>query len=116
MELETEIVDKTRDAIELWSQQQGVLNELRSYREGLQMMRKKLPCIRHIDKKKIMIKVKKINDVITYLPIDNITELNDTCYACAATVTKKLVKNRLEIAIAMAWIHYRKAYDLVPHS
>ena len=60
------------------------------------MMREKLPCIRNIDKKKIMIEVKKINEVITYLPVDNITELDDTCYGCAATVTKKLVKNLIE--------------------
>ena len=32
MEFETEVVDKTRDAIELSSEQQGVIDELRSYR------------------------------------------------------------------------------------
>ena len=58
------------------------------------MMREKLPSIRHIDKRKIMIEVKKINDVIEHVPIDNIPELNDTFYGCAAMVTRKLAKGR----------------------
>ena len=56
-------------------------------------MREKLPNIRHIDKKKIMTEVKKINDIMKHIPIGNITELNDTFYVSAAIVTEKLAKN-----------------------
>ena len=36
--------------------------------------------------------MKKINGAMVYVPIDNITELNDTFFVRAAIVTKKLVK------------------------
>ena len=51
-------------------------------------MKEKLPTVRHIDKRKIVEEVKKINDVMQHVPIDNITELNDTFYASAAIVTR----------------------------
>ena len=40
-----------------------------------------------------MEELSKINEVIEHVPIDNITELNDTFYASAAIVTKKLARN-----------------------
>ena len=52
--------------------------------------------IRHIDKKKIIAEMQKINNVMAYVPIDNITELNDTFFVSAAIVTKRLVKNKEE--------------------
>lgn len=37
--------------------------------------------------------MKKINKVIEYVPIDNITDLNNTFYASATIITRKLAKN-----------------------
>ena len=90
----TEIMDEISDLQRLPEEQQELVKEIRTTRERLQMMREKLSSIRHIDKRKIMIEVKKINDVIEHVPIDNITELNDTFYACAAMVARKLAKGR----------------------
>jgi len=59
-------------------------------------MREKLPNIRHVDKRKITEELKKINEVIEFVPIDSITELNDTFYASVEIVTQKLAKNRKE--------------------
>lgn len=53
-----------------------------------------MPSIRHIDKGKIMTETKKINEVIEYVPIDNIRDLNDTFYA---TVIGTLTKNWKDI-------------------
>ena len=89
----TEIMDEISDLQRLPEEQQELVKEIRTTRERLQMIREKLSSNRHIDKRKIMIEVKKINDVIEHVPIDNITELNDTFYACAAMVTRKLAKN-----------------------
>ena len=60
------------------------------------MTREKLPNIRHIDKRKIMEELEKINEVIEYVPVRNITELNDTFFVSAEIVTQKMVKNRRE--------------------
>lgn len=57
------------------------------------MRRKKLQSIRHIDKGKPVTEVKKRNGVMEFVPIDNITDLNDTFYASATIVTRKLAKN-----------------------
>ena len=43
-----------------------------------------------------MVKVKKINNVMVYVPIDHITELNETFFVSATMVTKGLVKSRIE--------------------
>ena len=40
--------------------------------------------------------MEKINEVIEYVPVTNITELNDTFFVSAEIVTQKMVKNRRE--------------------
>ena len=93
---ETERAEDIRNTSELPPEQQSLINDIIYQREGLHMKREKLQSIRHIDKKRIIAEVKKINDVMAYVPIDNITELNDTFFVSAAIVTKRLIKNRTE--------------------
>ena len=81
------------DLNELSEEQRKLVEEIKTKRERLPNLREKLPNIRHIDKKKIMTEVKKINDIMEHIPIGNITELNDTFYVSAAIVTEKLAKN-----------------------
>ena len=81
------------DFNELSEEQRKLVEEIKTKRERLPNLREKLPNIRHIDKKKIMTEVKKINDIMEHIPIGNITELNDTFYVSAAIVTEKLAKN-----------------------
>lgn len=84
----------TRD--ELSEESRRLVELITIKRAGLHTMREKLPNIRHIDKKKIIEELEKINQVVEHLQIRNITELNDTFYASAAIVTQKLVKNRTD--------------------
>jgi hypothetical protein len=72
------------------------VEEVKIQRGRLQMGREKLTNIRHIHRRKIVEELRKINKVIEHVPIDHITELNDTFYTGAAIVTKKLAKNRSE--------------------
>jgi hypothetical protein len=80
----------------LSDEKKELVEEIKIQRGRLQMGREKLTNIRHIDRRKIVEELRKINEVIEHVPIDNITELNDTFYASAAIVTKKLAKNRSE--------------------
>ena len=84
----------TRD--ELSEESRRLVELITIKRAGLHTMREKLPNIRHIDKKKMIEELEKINQVVEHLQIRNITELNDTFYASAAIVTQKLVKNRTD--------------------
>ena len=93
---EQQSVDNTRDIENLSQEKQELVKLIVERREGLQRIREKLPNIRHIDKRKIMEEVEKINEVIEYVPVRNITELNDTFFVSAEIVTQKMVKNRRE--------------------
>ena len=80
----------------LTQEKQELIERIKNIREGLQEERKRLPNIRHIDKRKLVNEIKKINEIADYIPVENITDLNDTFYASAVIVTEKLAKDRSE--------------------
>ena len=80
----------------LTQEKQELIERIKNIREGLQEERKRLPNIRHIDKRKLVNEIKKINEIADYIPVENITDLNDTFYASAVIVTEKFAKDRSE--------------------
>ena len=50
--------------------------------------------MRPTDEKKIIAEERKISDVMSYVSIANITELNEMFFVKAAMVTKWLIKKR----------------------
>lgn len=86
--------ERTDDNGILSEEQQELVQVMISIRERLLMGRAKLAGIRHVDKLKIMTEVRKLNEVIQYIPIDDITKLNDTFFARATIFIRKLDRER----------------------
>ena len=82
---------------------QELIEKIKNIRDGLQEGRKRLTNIRHIDKRKLVEEVRKINEIVGYLPVNNITDLNDTFYASAVIVTEKVAKKGMERREEPAW-------------
>ena len=49
-----------------------------------------LPSLRNIELKTLMIETNKINHILSYIPTNNITELNELIYAGAKLVCEKI--------------------------
>ena len=52
--------------------------------------------LRNVPKKKVLEELSKVNSVIEHIPVNNITELNDTFYVSAALITHRLERKRNE--------------------
>ena len=50
--------------------------------------------LRHVERRKLLEEVNRLDKVLPCVEINNITELNDTILACAILVTEKLEKRR----------------------
>ena len=80
--------DKTHDKKNLSQEKQELVKLIVERRDELQLTREKLPNIRHIGKRKIMDELEKINKVIEYVPVRNITELDGTFFLSAESHTE----------------------------
>ena len=83
-----------------------LVEEILQKREEIARNRQRLRTLRHIERTKIMAEVKKLDKVLDYVRIDNITEMNDTIMACATLVTEKLGKKRKDrdnVSTIPAW-------------
>lgn len=58
-------------------------------RDSLKENRPKMRALRHVERRKLMDEVHRLDKVLPHVEINNITELNDTIMACAILVTEK---------------------------
>ena len=69
---------------------EAILKKRNELQENRPMMR----ALRHVERRKLLDEVNRLDKVLPCVEINNITELNDTILACAILVTEKLEKRR----------------------
>ena len=77
-------------------EQKELIRKITTMREELAENRVLLTPLRNVPKKKVLEELSKVNSVIEHIPVNNITELNDTFYVSAALITHKLERKRNE--------------------
>ena len=78
--------EESRNELKVLTEEQNLVTTIMTMREGLREKRDLITPLRNIHKTRIMEELRKINNIMGNVPIDNITELNDTFYVSAVLV------------------------------